>query len=135
MVATQAAVTCFGGIGETAMKVTGLEVLRCDAGWRNYYFLKLSTDDGVVGWSEFDEGFGSPGITVVIHRLGAEIGQELAQAQKRLARADRMRALPPYVAERLCVIAVDLDPEHLDIGDRPEDLQVALGLGVEVEVE
>jgi len=36
-------------------------VLRCDAGWRNYYFLKLSTDDGIVGWSEFDEGFGSPG--------------------------------------------------------------------------
>jgi galactonate dehydratase len=51
------------------MKVTGLDVLSCDAGWRNYYFLKLSTDDGIVGWSEFDEGFGSPGITAVIQRL------------------------------------------------------------------
>src|SRR5467141_5259719 len=55
------------------MKVTRLEVLRCDAGWRNYYFLKLSTDDGVVGWSEFDEGFGSPGITAVIERLTPRI--------------------------------------------------------------
>ena len=51
------------------MKVTGLDVLSCDAGWRNYYFLKLTTDDGIVGWSEFDEGFGSPGITAVIQRL------------------------------------------------------------------
>jgi galactonate dehydratase len=55
------------------MKVTGLDVLRCDAGWRNYYFLKLSTDDGIVGWSEFDEGFGSPGITAVIERLAPRV--------------------------------------------------------------
>ena len=41
------------------MKVTKLETLRCGAGWRNYNFLKLSTDEGIVGWSEFDEGFGS----------------------------------------------------------------------------
>jgi L-alanine-DL-glutamate epimerase-like enolase superfamily enzyme len=58
------------------MKVTGLEILRCDAGWRNYHFLKLSTDDGIVGWSEFDEGFGSPGVSAVIERLaGRVVGQ------------------------------------------------------------
>ena len=51
------------------MKVSRREILRCGAGWRNYYFLKLSTDEGIVGWSEFDEGFGSPGITAVIERL------------------------------------------------------------------
>ena len=43
------------------MKVTGIETLVCDAGWRNYHFVKLTTDAGIVGWSEFDEGFGSPG--------------------------------------------------------------------------
>ncbi|PYM35385.1 MAG: mandelate racemase/muconate lactonizing enzyme family protein [Candidatus Rokuibacteriota bacterium] len=60
------------------MKVTGLEVLRCDAGWRNYYFLKLSTDGGIIGWSEFDEGFGSPGITAVIERLAPRVvGQKV----------------------------------------------------------
>ena len=57
------------------MKVTRLDVLRCDAGWRNYYFLKLSTDAGIVGWSEFDEGFGSPGITAVIDRLAGRVAQ------------------------------------------------------------
>ena len=28
---------------------------------------------GIVGWSEFDEGFGSPGITAVIERLAARV--------------------------------------------------------------
>ncbi|HEX3862727.1 MAG TPA: mandelate racemase/muconate lactonizing enzyme family protein [Stellaceae bacterium] len=65
------------------MKVTGLEVLRADAGWRNYYFLKLSTDDGIVGWSEFDEGFGSPGITAVIERLASRVtGQNVFEHER-----------------------------------------------------
>ena len=51
------------------MKVNNLEILRCDAGWRNYHFLKLTTDEGIVGCSEFDEGFGSPGVGAVIERL------------------------------------------------------------------
>jgi L-alanine-DL-glutamate epimerase-like enolase superfamily enzyme len=55
------------------MKVTGLELLACDAGWRNYHFLKIATDDGMVGWSEFDEGFGSPGVGRVIERLAPRV--------------------------------------------------------------
>lgn len=51
------------------MKVTAVETLACDAGWRNYYFVKLSTDAGITGWSEYDEGFGSPGVTAVIEQL------------------------------------------------------------------
>jgi L-alanine-DL-glutamate epimerase-like enolase superfamily enzyme len=59
------------------MNVAGLEILRCDAGWRNYHFLKLTTDDGIIGWSEFDEGFGSPGVGAVIERLAARVvGQD-----------------------------------------------------------
>src|SRR3954464_11876567 len=65
------------------MKVSGLEVLRCDAGWRNYYFLKLSTDGGIIGWSEFDEGFGSPGIPGVIEGLsGRVIGQPVSDHER-----------------------------------------------------
>jgi galactonate dehydratase len=55
------------------MKITRLEVLRADAGWRNYYFLKASTDDGITGWSEFDEGFGSPGVSAVIERCAPRV--------------------------------------------------------------
>jgi galactonate dehydratase len=55
------------------MKVADLAILRCDAGWRNYHFLKLTTDEGIVGWSEFDEGFGSPGVGTVIERLAPRV--------------------------------------------------------------
>jgi L-alanine-DL-glutamate epimerase-like enolase superfamily enzyme len=59
------------------MKVAKLETLSADAGWRNYHFVKLTTDTGIVGWSEFDEGFGAPGLSSAIQRLAARvIGQD-----------------------------------------------------------
>ena len=65
------------------MKVTALETLHCDAGWRNYHFLKLSTDEGIVGWSEYDEGFGSPGVTTVIERMSARVvGQDVSAHER-----------------------------------------------------
>jgi galactonate dehydratase len=65
------------------MKVTGLETLHCDAGWRNYNFVKLSTDDGLVGWSEFDEGFGSPGVGAIITVLADRvIGQPVGALER-----------------------------------------------------
>ena len=54
-------------------KVTAVETLHCDAGWRNYHFCKVTTDEGIVGWSEFDEGFGSPGVSTVIEALAPRV--------------------------------------------------------------
>ena len=65
------------------MKVTKIETLHCDAGWRNYHFVKLTTEDGIVGWSEFDEGFGSPGVTAVIERLAERVvGQQVSNHER-----------------------------------------------------
>jgi galactonate dehydratase len=66
------------------MKVSKLEALHCDAGWRNYHFLKLSTDDGVVGWSEYDEGFGSPGVTTVIEWLADRVIGQPVESHERI---------------------------------------------------
>lgn len=55
------------------MKVISVDTLACDAGWRNYYFVKLCTDDGVVGWSEYDEGFGSPGVGAIIQQISRRL--------------------------------------------------------------
>ena len=52
-----------------AATIDRIDLLSCDAGWRNYHYLKLTTADGVVGWSEYDEGFGSPGVSRVIEAL------------------------------------------------------------------
>lgn len=65
------------------MKVTAVETLACDAGWRNYYFVKITTDGGVVGWSEYDEGFGSPGVTAIINQLGQRVvGQSVSNHER-----------------------------------------------------
>lgn len=55
------------------MRITGLECLHADAGHRNFDFLKIATDDGIVGWSEYNESFGGKGLTAVIENLGPAI--------------------------------------------------------------
>ena len=51
------------------MKIERIETLRADAGWRLFSFLKVTTDDGLVGWSEYNESFGSTGLSAVIEGL------------------------------------------------------------------
>lgn len=59
------------------MKIAAIETLHCDAGWRNFSFLKIRTDDGLIGYSEYQEGFGSPGVTGAIEGLAPLIiGQD-----------------------------------------------------------
>ena len=41
------------------MKVAKLETLFCDAGWRPWIFVKATTIDGLVGWSEVTDSHGS----------------------------------------------------------------------------
>jgi len=55
------------------MKITSVESLHADAGQRNFDFLKISTDAGIVGWSEYNESFGGPGLSAVIDRLAPTI--------------------------------------------------------------
>ena len=59
-------------------RVKDVELLSCGAAWRNYHFVKLTTEDGIVGWSEFDEDFGSPGVGHVVEKLAHRvIGQSV----------------------------------------------------------
>lgn len=65
------------------MKVTAIETRHCDAGWRNYHFVKLGTDAGITGWSEYDEGFGSPGVGTIIARLAERVvGKEAGDHER-----------------------------------------------------
>src|SRR3989442_4640221 len=59
------------------MKITKVESLHADAGFRNFDFLKISTDQGITGWSEYNESFGGAGLSAVIDRLApALIGKD-----------------------------------------------------------
>ena len=58
------------------MKIVKLEDFHVDGGWDTYSFLKITTDEGIVGWSEYNESR-RRGMTAVIHGLGATlIGQD-----------------------------------------------------------
>ncbi len=68
------------------MRITQVETLSCNAGWRDFSFLKLSTDQGLVGWSEFMEAYGSQGLGEVIRRLSARlIGQDPRPVERHTA--------------------------------------------------
>jgi L-alanine-DL-glutamate epimerase-like enolase superfamily enzyme len=66
------------------MRIESLETRHCDAGWREYHFVKLTTADGVTGWSEFDEDFGSPGVTAAIEHLGPRLGGQDGSDHERI---------------------------------------------------
>jgi L-alanine-DL-glutamate epimerase-like enolase superfamily enzyme len=66
------------------MRIATIERLSCDAGWRNYHFVKLTTDTGIVGWSEFDEGFGAPGVGAVIDRMATRLIGQPVSAHERI---------------------------------------------------
>ena len=52
------------------VKLASLETLSCDAGWRPWLFVKATTDDGLVGWSEVTDSHGSPtGLAGVVRDL------------------------------------------------------------------
>jgi L-alanine-DL-glutamate epimerase-like enolase superfamily enzyme len=52
------------------MKIDTIDLLHADAGWRPWSFVKITTDDGLVGWSECTDSHGSPqGIGGVVRDL------------------------------------------------------------------
>ena len=53
-------------------KIRSIQTLAADAGWRNYYFVKVTTEDGIVGWSEYDEGFGALGVGIAIEKQNVQ---------------------------------------------------------------
>ena len=66
------------------MRIVKVEELHADGGWRNFSFLKLTTDDGLVGWSEFNEVSWNPGLGAAIRRLGDSVVGKDPRAYGRL---------------------------------------------------
>jgi len=42
------------------VRITKVETLHCDAGWRPWSFIKITTDEGIIGYSECTDSHGSP---------------------------------------------------------------------------
>lgn len=59
------------------MKIERVETLHADGAWRNFDFVKITADNGVVGWSEYNESFGGKGVTAMIESVASLlVGQD-----------------------------------------------------------
>jgi galactonate dehydratase len=65
------------------MKIAKFEDFHVDGGWDSYAFLKITTDQGLVGWSEFKESR-RRGLGALIHGLGATLIGEDPRAINRI---------------------------------------------------
>jgi len=65
------------------MKIVKLEDFHADGGWDTYSFLKITTDEGLAGWSEFNESR-RRGMTALIRGLGAALIGEDPRAVGRI---------------------------------------------------
>jgi galactonate dehydratase len=55
------------------MKITRVDDLHADAGWRTTSFLKITAADGTIGWSEYNEDVGNLGLTATLRALGERL--------------------------------------------------------------
>jgi galactonate dehydratase len=103
------------------MKITSVEDIHADAGWRTLSFLKMMTDTGLIGWSEFNEGRSVPGLTAAIRKLsGLVIGEDPRQIGKISARlsAHTRTAAGGLIAQAIAAIenaCLDLKAKSLGV--------------------
>ena len=85
------------------MKIVKLEDFHADGGWDTYSFLKITTDEGLAGWSEYNESR-RRGMTQVIHGLGAGLIGKDPRAIGRIDRTvagARLRPMTAYLDDVL----------------------------------
>lgn len=90
------------------MRIATIEDLHCNAGWRDFSFLKITTDDGLVGWSEYMEGYGASGLTGVIQKLGALlIGDDPRPVERHTARLYAVTRQAPGGINQQAIAAIE----------------------------
>jgi galactonate dehydratase len=76
------------------VRIKSIETLHADGGWRVLSFVKVSTDEGLTGWSEYYENYWSRGLTAVIHKLAGSVRgedpREVARLSTKLATMTRI---------------------------------------------
>ena len=85
------------------MKIARVDMLHADAGWRPWSFVKITTDEGLVGWSECTDSHGSPsGMQGVVRDLSPLlIGQDPRKIGKLLSEMhSRTRQSPGSIIQK-----------------------------------
>src|ERR1700704_2787433 len=109
------------------MKITAIEPFVCDGGIRQFGFLKVTTDEGIVGWSEIYDFTAVASLATAIRIIGREfIGLDPFRIEWF---NERMWYLArPGITERIKVLAA-LDMALWDIKGKALDVPVYELLG------
>lgn len=51
------------------MEIKKIRTFYAEADWRRYHFVRAEMSNGVIGWSEYDEGWNAVGVSTAIHNL------------------------------------------------------------------
>lgn len=101
--------------------IKSIETRHCDAGWRNYHFLRIATDDGIIGWSEYDEHLGATGITTIIEDMAPTLIGEPVDAIEKIRARLVTRARQSYTGVMAMAIGaienalLDAKAKHLNV--------------------
>src|SRR5215469_5052102 len=66
------------------MRISRVEAFHCDAGWRPWTFVKVSTDEGLVGWGECSDSRNPFGVAGCVRDLESILLGEDPRAIERL---------------------------------------------------
>ncbi|MEM7252674.1 MAG: mandelate racemase/muconate lactonizing enzyme family protein [Pseudomonadota bacterium] len=90
------------------MRIKGHEILHCDAGWRVFSFLRIDTDEGLSGVSEYNESYGSNGLSEVIeHLANSLVGEDPRPHEKLSARLYAMTRQAPGGINQQAIAAIE----------------------------
>jgi galactonate dehydratase len=59
--------------GEGRMKITAIEPFVCDGGLREFGFVKVTTDEGIIGWSETYDWHTSASLATALRVMGKRL--------------------------------------------------------------
>ena len=117
------------------MKIARIESLHADAGQRNFDFLKITTDEGLAGWSEYNESFGGLGVSAVIDGLAPLSSSARTRAHRgdrHLLYAVRRQASGGVVQQAIGAIENAL-PRHQGPGARRSRVRAARRAGARAD--
>jgi len=110
------------------MKITGIETLLVDGGWDVWGFLKMSTDAGLVGWSEFSQARSRKGLYLLIEDMQEMlIGLDPTQPARVTAHLAASLRTPPEGLRAMALGAIE--NACLDIAGKALGVPVSQLLG------
>lgn len=110
------------------MRITGFQSFHADGGWRPFSFLKITTDEGLSGWSEYALGPWAAALPAVIAGLGEHVIGSDPRSHGRISA--QLKALVRFAPGGLNQQAIAaIENACIDIAAKAADLPVHALLG------